>query len=81
MKNDPLPNGIALTTLHHGFNMSPQAMDRKRRALERWDKTLKHWEHERDLTNDKARTKYCEKKIDKVRTTIANTKSNLGMRN
>ena len=65
MKNDPLPNGIALTTLHHGFNMSPQAMDRKRRALERWDKTLKHWEHERDLTNDKARTKYCEKKIDK----------------
>tara|TARA_B100002019_G_scaffold160193_1_gene138158 strand:- start:234 stop:479 length:246 start_codon:yes stop_codon:yes gene_type:complete len=81
MKNDPSLSGIDLTTLQHGFNMSPKARDRKTRALERFVKTEAHWVHERDLTKDKSRIKYCEKKLERLRTTVANTKSNLGLRN
>ena len=62
------------------FNMSPKARERRVRALERFVNTEKHWVHERDLTKDKSRIKYCEKKLERLRITVANTKSNLGMR-
>ena len=69
--------GTNLTTLHHGFNMSPKARERKVRALQRFEQTQKHWEHERSITKDKSRIKYCEKKLEKLRITVDNTKSNL----
>ncbi len=57
--------------------MSPRVRERKVEAIARHEKSLENWEKEQKLTNDNARITYCKKKIEKCRTTIDNTKSNL----
>ena len=57
--------------------MSPKVRERKQRALARHMKTLEHWKHEKSITKDKSRIKYCDKKLERMQFCIDRTQSNL----
>ena len=57
--------------------MSPARRERITKAISRHEKTLEHWNHEKNLTKDKSRIKYCEKKIDKMQFCIDRSRANL----